>query len=260
MRKRLYTLLLACTLSTLAFSQTYFASEINEYLLKARVKQVEEFMARFNNEENWEGKKMNKETDSTYHAQYLRTLFDHNRFRKKNGKLTSLAEQFIHDVVQNHWKIHYSDTTWNAIVKCNVTIGGKHAMMELYLRTEQLAEHEYVWVISHVDYTLQKTDSTASRPFISPIEHEIGFTGLLSLPTDGKVDVNRLFPKTMRPDNLAVLAFLIKNGMIKITDIKDVRFSFFNVPGYAFTINRIENKGSYNTGWLITSLNIRTNN
>lgn len=44
-------------LATSTFSQVLFEGTVNENLLKGRVKQIEEFIARFNNEEDWEGKK-----------------------------------------------------------------------------------------------------------------------------------------------------------------------------------------------------------
>ena len=59
-------------LSTSTFSQVLFEGTVNENLLKGRVKQIEEFIARFNNEEDWEGKKGNickacrKESSSRY--------------------------------------------------------------------------------------------------------------------------------------------------------------------------------------------------
>ena len=39
-------------LSTSTFSQVLFEGTVNENLLKGRVKQIEEFIARFNNEED----------------------------------------------------------------------------------------------------------------------------------------------------------------------------------------------------------------
>ncbi len=235
MKNRVLTLLLICTLPTLSFSQTFFASGMKESLLKGRVKQVEEFMARFNNEEDWEGKKTNLNKDTAYHAQYLRTLFDHSRFRVKNGKLIPQAEQFIRDVVKNNYKIHFTDTTWVAQVDCKAKINRKSTKIKLFLHTRQKAKHEYEWVIFQIECPLLPADSTITHPFISPIEHEIGFTGLLSLPIG-------------------------EHQEIIIKDITDVTFVFFNVPGYAFSIERLERKNSYNTGWLITNLNLTTNN
>ena len=113
-------------LSTSTFSQVLFEGTVNENLLKGRVKQIEEFIARFNNEEDWEGKKGNICTDTLYRKKYIRTLFDQSCYRQANGELIPLAEKFIHEVVKNNYQIHFTDSTWSAQVgtfffqgKCN---------------------------------------------------------------------------------------------------------------------------------------------
>ena len=73
--------------------------------------------------------------------------------------------------------------------------------------------------------------------------------------SDGYKNTTRLFPSQIKTDRLSGLAFLIQNGMFKVKEITNVSFHFHNIPGYAFTIKRIERKNSYNTGWLITNLN-----
>ena len=49
-------------------------------------------------------------------------------------------------------------------------------------------------------------------------------------------------------------AVIKENVDYTVKEITNVRFHFHNIPGYAFTIKRIERKNSYNTGWLITNL------
>lgn len=256
MKTLLLTLLLSIILPFSASSQSLLSGHIKEDLLKGRVKQVEEFMARFNYEEDWEGKKVNDSADTSLRAKYLQTLFDYSRFRDDDGKLIPVAEHFVQDVVEHRYMIHYTDSSWVAKVRCKAVIDRKTTDVTLILRTEQVAPHEYHWVISGVESPIfNKELEKAPRPVISPIEHEIGFTGLLSLSSKGEKDVSRLFPQSMSYDRLSMLSILLKNGLIKLTEIEKVCFLFFNVPGYSFTIERIERKDSYNTGWLITSLN-----
>ena len=151
-------------LSTSTFSQVLFEGTVNENLLKGRVKQIEEFIARFNNEEDWEGKKGNICTDTLYRKKYIRTLFDQSCYRKANGELTPLAEKFIHEVVKNNYQIHFTDSTWSAQVDCKATIGGRQTNIKLYLRTEKVAPFEYIWVISNYETPLLPTTLKAPRP------------------------------------------------------------------------------------------------
>lgn len=225
MRTLLLSLLVVFSLS--ASSQVYFSQPIREEFLKGRVKQVEEFMARFNYEEDWEGKKVEDTTDSVMRSKYLHTLFDYSRFRQRNGKLSSLAEEFIHRVVKHRYLIHYTDTSWTAIVRCNAIVDGKATKIALFFHTQQVAPYEYRWVVYDATSPLYiKQEKKIPHISLSPIEHEIGFTGLLSL----------------------------SSANFKISKIDDICYQFFNVPGYVFTIERIERKNSYNTGWLITKL------
>lgn len=227
MRTLLYTVLLCFALPFTVSSQTFFSGPIKEDLLKGRVKQVEEFMARFNYEEDWEGKQVKEKSNPLLRAKYIHTLFDYSRFRQKDGKLTPLAEQFIQDVVSHRYLIHYTDTSWRAKVKCKAKLCGRSTALTLYLRTQQVAPYEYRWLVKKVESpTPTNIPETLMKLSLSPVEHEIGFTGLLSLST----------------------------AKVKFTKIEDVSYQFFSIPGYAFTIERLERKNSYNTGWLITSL------
>ena len=230
MRTLLFTFLLCFAFPFSVSSQTLFSGHIKEDLLKGRVKQVEEFMARFNYEEDWEGKKVKEKSDSLMRAKYIHTLFDYSRFRQKDGKLKPPAEQFIKDAVSHHYLIHYTDTSWRAKVKCKAKVRGRSTALTLYLRTQQVAPYEYRWVVSNAESPLFKNTKDSIPPLkISPVEHELGFTGLLSLS----------FPK------------------LQITMIEDVSYIFMNVPGYSFSVERIERKNSYNTGWLITRLTVQ---
>lgn len=255
MKILLTTLLLGFVFPVSIASQTFFEQPIKEDLLKGRVKQIEEFMARFNYEEDWEGRKVDDNTDTVMRAKYIHTLFDYSRFRKEDGKLTDVAEQFIQNVVRQGSRIHFSDSTWMARVQCEAMVKGKTYAITLYLRTRQIAQNEYIWCIVKADSPLfAPPTKPSSRPFISPIEHEVGFTGLLSLPSIQNQDVTRLFPQENVFDNLSMLAVLLKNGIISFTNINDINFQFLSIPGYSFSVERVERKNSYNTGWLITSL------
>lgn len=255
MRPVFIALLLAVACPVSVTSQIYFSEPIDEDLLKGRVKQVEEFMARFNYEEDWEGRRVENVADTFMRAKYLHTLFDYGRFRQDDGQLTAEAERFIQEVVSQGYLLHFSDSTWMARVGCKVLVNGKSHSITLSLRTQQVAPNEYIWVIVDVSSPLFAPNGRpASHPFISPVEHEIGFTGLLSLPTTKNQDVSRLFPPGRASDKLSMLAALLTNGMIKFTNIDDVSYHFQTVPHYEFSIERVERKDSFNTGWLITSL------
>lgn len=231
-------------------------SEVNENLFKGRVKQIDEFMARFNLTEAWDGSKIADRSDTTLRKKYLATLFDNKKFKTPNGNLNVLAAEFVDDVVDKDYQLRYEDSLWTAEIKCCIKICNRREKMTFFLHTCKLRKGEYKWVIINAvsDIFNVAVPDSSSRAFISPVEHEIGFIGLLSVD-DSVRNVSGYFDTHLYfPDNLSMLAVLLGNGLLTIESINDVLFHFQTVPGYSFTVERVEKRGSYNTGWLITRL------
>ena len=228
MMKALYILLFTLFGAHGALGQVLMTGHINERLLQGRVKQVEEFMARFNGEEDWLGNAAEYLADTLMRARYLRTLFDHGRFPFKGKRLNEQAERFIRYVTLHDCRLSFTDTTWTAEVNCQMVYGGKTFPLTLRLHTVRVDTCQYRWEVGEVGGEVPDTvRSILLDTRLSPVEHEYGFTGLL--------------PITMK-------------GGLRVSKVTGVRYIFHTVPGYAFTIERIERKNSYNTGWLITSL------
>lgn len=235
---------------------TLLPSKANENLFKGRVKQIDEFMARFNMTEAWDGSEITDRSDTTFRKKYLTTLFDNKRFKLSNGNLNALASEFVNEVVNKDYQLRYEDSLWTAEIKCTVKIRNRHENMKLFLHTSRVGNKEYKWVITNAIsniFNIAVPDSS-SNIFISPVEHEIGFIGLLSAGNSIR-NVSGYFDNHVYyPDNLSMLAVLWGNGLLMIESIDDVLFHFQTIPGYLFTVERVEKRGSYNTGWLITHL------
>lgn len=227
--------------------------EAYENLLKGRVKQIDEFMARFNMTETWDGKKITDRSDTVFRKKYLYTLFDYAKFRNSGGTFSDVATQFVEDVARQDCQLRYEDSTWAAEVTCSTKLG----QLKLILHTEKVRQGEYKWVVSNAygDMFDVGIPSPSSKAFISPVEHEVGFVGLLSMGKGRRNMAGLMDRHTYSPDRLSMLAALMGNGLLPIMSINKVRFHFYSVPGYGFTVEMVEKKGEYNTGWLITKLN-----
>ena len=81
--------------------------DFKEDLLKGRVKQMDEFMSRFNMDETWDGKKITDKSDLDYRKKYIKTLFDHDKYRNADGTFSPVVERFVNDVADNGYEIHY---------------------------------------------------------------------------------------------------------------------------------------------------------
>lgn len=260
---RIILTILFCLALPLKMFPQYVAGYINEYNLQGRVKQVEEFIARFNNDEDWRGHKTRKNYGRQYRKKYMRTLFDHDRFPLRNGRLGTLSERFIESVIANGYKIHYTDSTWRAELTCSAVVNGRTSPVVLYLHTHKVGPYEYVWIVTDVSGPLFTRNTAgsfepdmklSSGPLISPADHETGFMSIPMIFNGHRQNVGRLFPKSLGSDRLAKFASMVQGGQIRIAAVSDVSFRFDNVPGWHFTIRRINKKNSANTGWLITSL------
>ncbi len=222
MMKALYILLFTLFGAHGALGQVLMTGHINERLLQGRVKQVEEFMARFNGDEDWQGGRMTV-SDSIMRTKYLRTLFDHAVFPMKQGIMENkMAEQFISEVIRGNARLDYTDKAWQAEVDCRCVKNDTAFSATLTMRTVKVGDCEYRWEV--VGMSDARMD-VFSGLRLSPVEHEAGFTALLSMRLPVRVRV-----------------------------VSSMRFVFHTVPNYTFTVERIEKRNSYNTGWLITSL------
>lgn len=227
----------------------------NEKLLKARVKQVEEFISRFNLDETWEGRRVEAPADTALRAKYIATLFDADRFSDGRGRLSPLAQEFIRQTVSGGCRLSFEDTTWVAEVAVEASLAQKPQRIKMYLATERLAPYEYCWVVRSVAGAMFDVPQAENPyPVLSPIDHETGFMRLLDICySDGRF--TQMLGRGYHPDRLSMLAVLLKNQLLQFKRIASVRFHFFTVPGWSFTIERKEKKGSFNTGWLISKLN-----
>lgn len=238
-----------------SYSQFLTRTNFNENILKARVKQIDEFISRFNLEEDWEGKKITQSVDDDFYRKSVTILLSHDVF-VKDGNLTELANEFIESLVANKYHLHYEDTTWVAKMDCNVSLNGNKEIITIYLKTHKIKENEYIWIIKDVSGKIFNTKNadSKSKPFISPSEHEISFIGLID-KTYIKSDMSLMFGNSYIEDKKSMLACLLNNGLLKITSINHLSFDFSTIPNWNFTVSRIEKDGVYNTGWLITNLN-----
>lgn len=250
-----------------SFSQTgYFDAPIDEFILRGRIKQVEEFMGRFNLEEEWDGTDFDCSHDMDYRRKHLMTLFDRDVFFP-NGKSDDVVSDFVSDILQHNYSIHYEDSTWTAVLSCSMLLNRKAQNMTLYLQTYKKAPNEFLWVIKDIDGTLPNVKNIpilkpiSSRVFISPVEHEVGFIGILNKVYRGANLDGMFLPEVSQQPSQCLLhkklqnfALLLNTGQLRFRNITNVRYVFKNIPGWKFTVSRKEKNKTSNTGWLIRKL------
>lgn len=251
-----YTLLVASflLLSNICRSQI-ISTVIDETALQFRVKQVDEFFQRFNYEVTYTGEKPSGSRNSEQGRKNLMTLFNTDKFMLPNHELDSLANGFMGYVLKNNIKIHYADTCWHAEARTSIVCDGKKHNATLILKTENIKDVIYHWVIADVQSPLfaSFTSEPKGHLSISPAEHGVGF---ISVPESINLNHGALataMQKGYKRDVRNVLDYLLTSGKAKFGPITKVLYRF-NIGEYTFVLEHIEKEKGYNQGWLINSI------
>ncbi len=257
LKTKLLCALLLCALAHSHAAAQIFTQVIDEQELQFKVKQIDEFFRRFNYETDYKGDSTDStSSDSILKRKNLMTLFNLEKFADKSGKkLDSIASAFLDYICDNNIRINYTDTTWRAEATSSLTFNGKSYPLEISLRTEQVKGVIYKWVICDVASPLFSAlqDSINKAVSISPNAHGTSFMTVPDAVNLNSESVRAMFHKGYKPCSLCVFEWLIASGRTRIGHVTKVTYRF-RLHEYSFTVERFENRKSYNKGWLISDI------
>lgn len=251
----------ATVCSAQKFSSCIDSLDSKKYLLE--VKQLDQFVKRFNDEENLitgqentlleiAAKRKNLITYQTERKKILLTLFN----LKDSSFFSNSVVDFINFVGDdtNHVFISYYDAGWYATVNCSMTYKGKNKNVILTLENEGNKKQGFKWVIAAVksDFINISVPQKDSTKFISPMNHELGFMDLYNVFLDSR-NIPQYTQNSFSPDDLSIFLFLVKNGDIKYVKVESIKYHFLQVKNWRFTVDYF-NRPDINSGWLISSL------
>lgn len=234
-----------------------FTNGIDERELILKVKQVDEFMQRFNYEVDSNGEAPEKASDKEARKKNMLTIANLDVFGNAKHEPDSLLNAFLDYVVESNQRLHYEDTTWMAEATSSVLYAGKKYPLTFLLRTERVKDVIFKWAIAKVESPLFKClgDTLKAHPSISPADHGIGFMTLPETLNLNKQSVRSFFSKGYRPDARVVFEYMVASGLLKVQAVTKVVYHF-HLPKADFTVERIEKPNSYNQGWLINSIQL----
>lgn len=235
-----------------------FTTVIDENALQFRVKQIDEFFARFNYETDYKGDKPANPSDREEQRKNMLTLFNLDDFTNEKHEVDSTVNRFIDYLIDNNIKIHYEDSVWHAEARSSFSCEGKKYDVVFTLKPECIKGVRFKWVITDVLSSFfslfpQEPKDTIT---ISPAEHGIGFMTLPETINLNKMSVGTLYTKGYQRSNLPVFDFLAASGKIKMNAVTKVVYHF-HLKKADFDVERIEKESSYNQGWLISKLNFK---
>jgi len=238
-------------------AQIIGSMEADEEKFITRTKQVNQFFHRFNGEEDVQGNRL-YESDKDYRSLnlrkgYIRVLFDNQNTNIPNSLLKDFVS-FVLDKKNPHYvDFHASD--WLAQVDVEFLYNEQLEDGILYMKLEQ-ERLGYKWAIDNVyfhpfeEYFIE--DTTYRKKFLHPMSHEIEFMNLRKIFED-RDSLQQYFIKGYKPDQMSLFLYEAGRGFLKFKDVKDVKFHFFQIPGWYFELSYV-NRSGYNSGWMITNL------
>ncbi len=234
----------------------------DESKLYAESKQVNQFLRRFNGEEDEKGERYYP-GDKQYHNEKLRKKYLSMLFDESNtGINATLKVEFVKHVLEKNEStiLNFNATNWFSEVHANFTMNGKEQPVTLYMQLEK--DHlGYKWVITRVHAAMFEPyfqhDTTKVGQFLHPMSHELDFMNLRKAFAN-KDSVAQYTAKKFSPDHLSVFLYEVKKGNFKFKSVEQVKFHFFQLDGWYFELSQFNRRG-YNTGWLISNL-VKINN
>lgn len=257
--KFLYILAFACLLP-LSVPAQLTGGKIDpqkEAALKARTKQVSQFIRRFNSEESPEGQRYASD-DPKYRNQaqrmkYMPYLFDQTSENYTNA----LKKKFLRDVVkgQSPQFLSFHGDNWFAEVNAAFTYKGSQEDAILFMELEPQGKG-YQWAFANVYFTphvrMFSSDTSSMEHFLHPLSHEVDFMNLKkAFKQTGKIE--HYAKSGYKPDYLSLFFYELKQDNLKFSYVKQVKFHFMQLDGWYFEVSHVERRGK-NAGWLITNL------
>lgn len=251
-----YSLLFLTIFSSLLICQaqptsTFTLEEKLNFALE--VKQIDEFIERFNFqentlllqyvEENYPGKMLDR-------VSLLQSLFDEGR-DWDNAARTAFVKQVTNPLRPT--VIDFMEDDWFAAVQCSVTFKGKVETPTLILQIQQGPDFSSKWIIRSVKAEFfQFPSKSTPEHFLNPISHSTDFMGLRRV-MDNKAHLPDYAFSDFEPDLLSLFMYELMNGNIEFLQVNSITYHFLQVNGWIFQVQK-HLRNSRNSGWLIDQL------
>lgn len=257
MKNLLFTLLATLSVHVSVGQGLTDDMKATEEQLRASTKQVNQFFRRFNGEEDEKGKryypKDKRYRDPSLRRKYVPVLFDTKTSQIETDQAKAFVRQITDKKSPDFLNFHQDD--WLAEVTTIFNFKGKQITGTLYMRLQAQGQG-YEWIIDDVffqtfDQWFDK-DTTATKKFMHPMSHELGFMTMRKAFRDND-HIEQYTGRNYQTDYLTLFLYEMNQGNMNFVSVKNVNFHFFAVEGYYFGLSNF-NRPGYNSGWLISSL------
>lgn len=231
------------------------------------VKQVDEFIERFNNDEYTlirEYLKKQKPPMPITRERLLKSLFNAQGSNWNYSEITSFIQQV--NRADRPQYLCLDSGNWYAKVRCQVLAGGKPGQAVLTLRVATLPNGSSKWVITDADLggaTGAMPDPAGPRVHgptppepgasLNPMSHAIDFMNL-DLVTKNPANIeNFVSSAPARSRNLDRFIDACLHQQLKIVRATSISYTFLQIKGWRIEVRQF-NRPTLNSGWLISKL------
>jgi hypothetical protein len=242
----------------------------NERIFTLRVKQLNEFINRFNYEKDFRDNKIDYNfTSKISRSEYVRLLFNKEDSRLSDTSMNhyrNLVEEFILEIVDSSYLINkYSEKIF-AELSCVVSFNNKKSLIRMILNQE--VDTGLKWTIcginkSFIDELNENYDLTDSIiisqeindsvNYIPPYSNETNFISLKKLLTKTNKNVFSLNSNFMNRERNYLFYYLVYKGIIKFHHVNKITYYIFDIPYWDLTLDNFI-RNTDNSGWLISNL------
>ncbi len=255
-----------CLIVFLLFAQSGFSQQVtlndideDESALYAETKQLNQFIRRFNGEEDVKGNRI-YEDNSDFRSVVLRNKYIHHLYNKEqNGIDKTFYNKFATQVLNSESPeyVDFYAGNWFAEIHATIRYEGKNQDITFFMIIEEENEG-YKWVFEKIWFEpfaklFYPNEARIGLPqFIHPMSHELDFMNLAKFFRSTS-HIEFYADKFFEPDYLTLFIYELKKKNIKFVGTKSVKFHFFQIENWYFEVSSFNRKG-YNTGWLISNL------
>lgn len=223
----------------------------------AETKQVNQFIRRFNGEEDVRGVRL-ATTDPSYRSPELRKKYINMLFDQSNSSIPELLkEAFVNDMIKAKSPkfLDFHGGEWFGETNALFHRGRERVNITLYMNLvkENLGSK---WVINDVHYSpyenLYKQDELSASRFLHPMSHELDFMNLDRVFNSG-INIGDYFNQEFMVDKLSIFLYELRTSQLRFQQVTSVKFHFFQLDGWYMEIAEF-NRPGFNRGWLISNL------
>lgn len=219
-----------------------------------QVKQIDEFIERFNNKENTLIKQYVKKKDTTAQfkrEQMIKGLFNASDTSWKKAEIL----QFIGQVsnAEDPVYLNFFDANWYAEVNCAASYKGKPTTITLILKIQREKNGMSKWiVVSAIADFLRLPIRKDTTTGLNPLSHATDFMNIDLLTTDKK-NIRNYLPNHYQDEVLSVFLYEAQHNQLAIKQVNKITYHFLQIDGWIFTVNRFSRQ-TRNSGWLLSKL------